>query len=471
MRGIWPLLGLLLASGCGGGGASAPDAGPQYAAWDPTLPSASVMGVRRGLTPARGIIHLHSPYSHDACDGEPKNPDGTIKEDCLADLRFGLCKTHQDYASLTDHDASMADVDWGPEIFVERGSDEPIMDTDGNMWASRIHCDDGHTVLLFVGGENDLMPIMLHGHPPGDLQTRHDVYNGNTPDTVLAYKALGGIAWIAHSESKDIALLRTLGLDGMEIYNLHANIDPNIRPMYLGLDASGAITAAVQFASMEPPAPEPDLALVSFLLENQPSLDKWHTLLSEGVHIPGSAGSDAHENALPIILKDGERGDSYRRVLRWFANVVLVADPTDPVQIHDALEAGRMFVVFEVFGTPEGFDWRADQNGGSKEMGDTVTLAGGAITLTAVTPTIHAFDARLPAPEITTRILHVAGGAATEVASGTGTVTFTPTEPGAYYSEVKIVPHHIEPYLGTLAAKGYAGQSYVWIYGNPIYVE
>ena len=37
----------------------------------------------------RGIVHLHSHYSHDACDGNPM-PDGVPDEACLQDLRSGL---------------------------------------------------------------------------------------------------------------------------------------------------------------------------------------------------------------------------------------------------------------------------------------------------------------------------------------------------------------------------------------------
>ncbi len=32
------------------------------------------------------------------------------------------------------------------------------------------------------------------------------------------------------------------------------------------------------------------------------------------------AASDSHENAFPLLLRDGERGDSYRRIYRFFSN-------------------------------------------------------------------------------------------------------------------------------------------------------
>ncbi len=51
----------------------------------------------RGRAWKRGIIHVHSPYSHDACDGDPM-PEGVVREDCLADLRAGLCAVAIDFA-------------------------------------------------------------------------------------------------------------------------------------------------------------------------------------------------------------------------------------------------------------------------------------------------------------------------------------------------------------------------------------
>src|SRR5688572_21470322 len=86
-----------------------PPPDPLFPPWDPGLPASTEMGARRGLTPARGIIHLHSPYSHDACDGVPRNKDGSINAECLQDLKAALCATRMSYAALTDHDDSMAD--------------------------------------------------------------------------------------------------------------------------------------------------------------------------------------------------------------------------------------------------------------------------------------------------------------------------------------------------------------------------
>jgi hypothetical protein len=472
MRGI--LLAAVAAAvvvGCGGAPGT-PDATPRPA-WHKGLPEASVMGDVRGLHPARGIIHLHSPYSHDACDGDPRGASGLgpIDEACLADLRAALCTDRIDFAALTDHDDSMADEDFA-NLFVMRGDDEEVDAPDGHQLASRIHCtgaDAGHTVLVTVGGENEIMPIMLDRHVAGDVATRHATYNGDDPTAVAAFRAAGATVWIAHTEQRTTAHLEELAPDGIELYNLHANIDPKIRPTYLGLSADGAIAAVAEFADTGDPDLEPDLALISFLAPSGPALARWNELLAAGDHMPASAGTDAHENAFPITLIDGERGDSYRRMMRWFANVALVADPTDPIQIEDAIRAGRFFVAFELFGTPVGFDAAVHAGGAVAGMGDTVPATAGA-TFDATVPAIYDLDPALPAPELHARLVRVDAGGVHELATGGGPTLSAPAEaPGAYRVEISIVPRHLGPYLGHLGTAP-AEQELPWIYGNPIYV-
>lgn len=443
---------------------------PALPAWDKGLPDARVMGERRGLVPARGIVHLHSPYSHDACDGMPRDGSGVPNEPCLQDLRAALCKTHVDFAALTDHDDSMADEDF-PTLFNMRDGDTPILDATSQQIASRITCDDGHVVTVTVGGENDLMPIMLDRHPPGTVTERHAVYNGNDAATVTAFRDAGGLAWIAHTESKPIELLKTLAPDGIEVYNLHANIDPEIRRDYLGLSPDGAIAAAAEFADTNPGHPEPDLAMLGFLSPNQPAIDAWHALLSAGLRVPVTAGSDAHQNAIPIKLADDERGDSYRRVLRWFGNVALVTDPRDPAAIEAAIDQGRMFTVMEVLGTPEGLDIRAE---GSRtyELGEVVPSEEAAM-LVVEPPRVRGLSPMLPAPTIRVRVIWIENGTGRVeelVHTDRDPVNVRIMAPGAYRVEVTIVPRHLGPYLGDLGPD-LAEVEHVWIYGSPIYVQ
>jgi len=136
MRLACVLAAVLTLAACGGDDATPPpvDAAVRPA-WQPGLPAAAALGVRRGLTPVRGIIHLHSPFSHDACDGNPRpGPDGAIDEACLAHLRAALCTLHIGYAALTDHDDSMADEAFAT-LFSQRADDELVMSGGGRLKA------------------------------------------------------------------------------------------------------------------------------------------------------------------------------------------------------------------------------------------------------------------------------------------------------------------------------------------------
>ena len=136
----------VVAAACGDGSSST------LPAWQKTLPDATVIstGSGRGWSTARGIVHLHSPYSHDACDGKPRDGSGVPNEPCLQSLRAALCADRIDYAALTDHDDSMAEEEFST-LFSMRGNDEAVMNASGQQIASRMHCDDGHEVLITVG--------------------------------------------------------------------------------------------------------------------------------------------------------------------------------------------------------------------------------------------------------------------------------------------------------------------------------
>ena len=455
--------------GCGGDDALILDAAIDATAppaWQPGLPPASTMGARRGLEPARGIIHLHSPFSHDACDGDPR-PGGAVDEECLSHLRAALCTLHIDYAALTDHDDSMADEDFAT-LFSARGTDQ-LVPNSALPIASRMTCPDGHRVLITVGSENPLMPIMLDRHVDGTVAERHATYNADTPAAVAAFHDAGALVWNPHTEQRTTAELVALAPDGIELYNLHANLDPDIRRDFLGLPPNGAIQSVIAFAEQSPDGPEPDLALLSFLEPSTPALTRWDELHAAGLRVSASAGTDAHENSLPIMLRDGERGDSYRRMMRWFSNVALATAAQDPVAIEDAIDRGRLFVVFELLGTPVGFDFVATAGARSIEMGDEVASNAGA-TLTLTVPSIADLSPMLPTPTITARILRIDSGGVTEVATGAGpTLTVPLDQPGVYRAEVRMVPHHLAPYLGTLGP-AYSERELPWVYANPIYV-
>ena len=426
---------------------------------EPTLPSTAELGMRRGQRFVRGIIHAHSIHSHDACDGEPE-VDGAPNEPCLADFRRAICETRQDYVFLTDHEelAALRPYD---DLLLMRAGDEAVT-VDGAAVANRMSCDNGHEALILPGGEFGTMPIGLPAHLAGTPEERHAAYEEVTPERVQALKDLGAVVLQAHAESKTRESLRSLGLDGFEVYQLHANLDPDIRGDYLGLEPSVFLDATIPFVQGRGGAA--DLVFLAFVEPNVPSIAHFDALVAEGQHLTGTAGTDCHQNALPIKMKDGERVDSYRRLMRWFTNYLLVPDVT-PDSLKGAVRGGRLAIVFEAFGVPEGFDFRAESGGTAAELGGEVSLES-APRLVLERPTVLGYG------EVETRlaILRIEADGAVVVAEGADSLELAPTEPGAYRATVWIRPAHLRDHLQNESV-ALADREYEWIWANPIYVR
>jgi hypothetical protein len=298
-----------------------------------------------------------------------------------------------------------------------------------------------------------------------DMMALEDAYDADGPAAVAAFRAAGALVFVPHTESRELDYLRGLGMDGVEIFNTHATVAPDIRTEYLGLpsDFLGDLLLFTRGGG-----PPPDLAFIAFFAENTPSVQKWDELLSEGQRIMGIAGNDAHENALPQILPDGERADSFRRMMRWSSNVILVNERS-LAGVREALLAARGYVAFEAFGTPIGFDFHAEEPDG------TTAEAGGAIatgaTLTVTRPSLPAGHPQDPPPLVRLRILRAAPGGAVEVAAGEGeTLTHVATDPGAYRAEARITPEHFRPYLSARLAERLLREQ-PWVYSNAIHVQ
>lgn len=457
------------------GGPPAPDAGTDSgprdggptgpAFWPRTLPSTSALGERRGRSIARTTVHLHSPLSHDACDGAGWVDGALADEACLAHLRDAICVLQLDAVMLTDHAPHVNEVSLASALWLAEG-DEPIMNDGGEVIAGRIACPDGHRVLVTVGSENTLMPIGLERHPadPSDPDALRAVYDQGGPEGAARFHAAGALVWQAHTEGQTLETLRPIGLDGLEIYNLHANLGPDIREEHLGLEPLSYLPALLDFTRDHLRLP-PDLAVLAFLTENEPSLARWDALLAEGQRVAGTAGCDAHENTLPMTLTDGERGDSYRRMMIWIQNHLLV-DEVSPAGIDDALSAGRLYVAFEVFGSPVGFDFVADDAGTIREMGEDAPVGA---TLRVTRPRLPEGFPSDPPPTITMRIVRSTAEGGVEVASGSGeSLEHVTTEPGPYRAEVRIVPEHARAALGVKADS--LIRELPWVYANPIFI-
>ena len=440
----------------GGCGDTAPPDEP--IAWDKGQPDISGCATVRGLREFRAIMHLHSHHSHDACDGDPQ-PNGVPDEDCLADLRVGLCTPRIDVALMSDHPTHATEAPF-EDLLLIRGMDEPILGDGGTPIASWLKCPGGHKVLVMPGIESSaMMPFGLEEHLA-------DGYGSSTPAAFAAIKAAGGLAWVAHTEGRDVAELATLGLDGIELYQLHANLDPEIRMDDLGLPDNDYLSEVIPFFLSE--GRQPDLATLGFLLPNEPSIVALETL-GQSQRLTISAGTDAHQNVFTTIATDGERGDSYRRMIRWFNNRIRAAELT-PAAVKAALRAGNNHIVFESLGTPVGFDFHAE-GAATVEMGAEATLAGEPLTLRATLPTL---DPRSPqgaeAPTTRGALIRAVDGEREVLETWSeGQVEITAPGPGVYRVEVWITPRHLMPYLGD--APAYAEAEAPWIFSGAIFVR
>jgi hypothetical protein len=450
-----------------GSDAGAPDMGPPLVPWPHQLPESSTLGTVRGLRVMRSIIHSHSPLSHDACDGAGFADGALLDQPCLDHMHSAVCSLRVDVLNLTDHATHLYEVAH-EDAFWERAGDTETRTPEGDLAAVNWNCGDGTFVIVTVGTENRLMPIGLVRAPTTstDPLVIQAAYSADGVDAIAAFHAAGGLVMVPHTESRPLDYLQTLGMDGMEIYNIHANMDPDIRVEWLGLGALDYVSTVLAFIGATSRL-EPDLAFLGFFSENQNDLDKWDALLAGGTQVTGVNGCDAHENTFPQLMRDGERVDSYRRLMRWATMHLRVPEITLAAQ-QEAIAAGRGYVAFEALGTPVGFDFFAeDAAGPTHEMGDHAP-AGATLHLVRPTMSDNMPDGALAMMSL--RILRSTASGAVEVAQGTGeTLDFTTTAPGAYRAEVHIIPEHARPYLGRLADT--LVKEYVWVYSNPVFVD
>lgn len=417
----------------------------------------------RELRELRTITHLHSHWSHDACDGNPQ-PGGVPDEDCLQDLRDALCLTRIDVAFLSDHPTHAEEADL-ETLALFRDDDERIVFGEG--WANRMTCESGHAVLLLPGVESgSMMPFGIQAMTPGDWNT------GGVDAFERVREQTGAAMWINHAEEKTVEALAPLQPHGLELYQLHANLDPNIRRDYLGLEPFAYVGEMGPFLFSEghdlDVPPEPDLGFLAFVTPNEPATVALETL-GQTQRIGASGGTDAHQNVFSVDAGDGERIDSYRRMMRWFHTRIRVSGD-GPHAAVDALKEARSWVVFEVVGTPLGFEFHAEDDA-VHEVGSEVAHTDG-LTLHVAPPTL---DPRSPrgeeAPEVRTTVYR-ATPERTVLAEWTGSEArdLGVPGPGVYRVEVHITPRHLEPYLGDLAEE-FTAREVPWIYSGAVFVR
>lgn len=453
---------LLLAAGC-----SAPTPTPPPPPWEPsTVTRLPREANARGLVELRGLIHAHSPYSHDACDGNPRSDAGVLDADCMADFRRGLCQVQHDFVFLTDHNDSFSWTDYPAALLHDAAQGDALVMRPAGPSANWLACPGAQPALILAGTESAAMPVGLETHA-APLPQAGALY-GSLADAALdSFRAAGAVNLVAHTEDWTVAQLETLHLDGFEMFNLHRNALKN-----------GGIAADYVLNYLEKGLfdglPHPDLFLLLFDLEDAVYFERWGTVLAHGHRRVTTMGSDCHRNTFPQLMQDGERVDSYRRMMKAFSNHLLVrpraADGSwDDADLKEALRAGRLFGVFEFMGYAEGFDFHAQEAGATKELGDEVSLARG-VTLEATMPKVQGLDAAADPPQLELVLWRAIEGGWEKAASTTdASLSFTPTQPGAYRVEVRMAPRHLKGFVGTRLTA--VRNARPWVMTSALYVK
>lgn len=464
----------------------------------------------------KGVLHVHSAYSHDACDGEGI-VDGGLNTACIDDLRAAPCNVGLDYVNLTDHPAHMNEYEPAKNLLYSAArGDELILGQDGvSPIGNLVSCPGGRKVLFTFGYEgNHTLPLMMDRHP-----TQYGAYATTRPlaevkALVADLKSAGALVALAHSEQADLTadLIVEGGADLMEWYNPHGNF---LKTLGVTDRVTGNPLALLSlFGKLDPflagstSGAHADLLYLPLLTEwPVEGFTKWREVQKKRF-VPGVFGSDVHQNVSidpvckgaaqqalctaaaggknaalglllaggQLVLSDGKRLDSYDRIMRWLRNVTLTNDLT-PAGVKGALREGRSYGVFSVFGEPTGFYFEGNAGGTMLDMGG---LAKGPIALTmkvpdAPTPTQTAvtFDANAAKSAAVRAVLFRTDGSGTvEVASATAlgaTLNKTVTEPGSYHVEIWLKPKHLTAALGPQTAL--ADREFLWLISNPIRLE
>jgi len=445
-----------------------------------TLPATSTLGTYGTNRWVRITTHFHTPYSFDACDGAGTAnaaPGGALNTICLGHLRTALCRNRIDIAFTSDHPANFVNYAI-KDLVLNQSGDTLVNGSNGPYYNKLGDCDGGSfTPIVSAGFESNMSGIGLNQQLNGstDPTTLTGLVNGNDAATAaLIRSSSAGVVIIPHTENKALSTLQTIAPDAIEVYNLHANLDPKIRKANLGVPPYLSIGNMVNYV-LDPYADlVPDFAFVTFIQQFSNYTLMWDQLISGGLKVTGVAAVDSHENVLNLPLADGERFDSYRRTSKIASNWV-AAPSVDIDQVKTGITNGKVLMVYEGFGTPMGFDFSATLGGTTVRMGSDgasqLTLGGGTATIQVSLPTINTSLVQgVTAPKIRIVLKQVSGSSDVIVAQSTGASLSAPvTIAGAYRAEVYITPYHLREYLGSF--KSYAESEFLWIATNHIYIN
>ena len=462
----------------------------------------------RGWKEMRGIVHLHSAYSHDGCGPDGYEDFGGPDPACLDELRAAPCATDVDFMMMTDHPGEVKHhtFEEGLQYRADEG-DELVLDGQGRPFANRMTCPEGSMVekaYFFFGTEGSKnMPIGMSGPVPMqvfDTNYGQDEPLENAQAAVAIVHELEGYAFACHTEESTISVERMieLPLDGMEIYNLHAGLMGAFNDLDTILSIDRFMTEG---------GPDPDLAVMLFLQPVEKDVLKFDqvtpyspisiiaaTDIHRNVEIPALC-PDGPDTGLcwkfaeeypefanfatiggPLPLSDGDRVDSYARSFRWFSNRALVKED-DPDLLRQAVGTGRGYAVFDVFGYPGEFDFYVAADGAAVELGEEITAPATAVAYIR-TPIIEAPPWRAGQEvdyskcQVSTRLVRASEEGSEVLIEVTGQGVYMDMElpdPGAYRVEVRVRPFHYEPLLP--GVEKLAQNEFPYIYTNAIFIR
>lgn len=436
------------------------------------LPDSSEIGTSNGRRWTRVITHFHSQYSYDACDKKSLS-DGEIST-CRAELRDAMCRNRVDLLFLTDHPDRMSTHSFS-ELLLFEGSDVLSPNSTTPTSNTIVGCANGFRPQMVVGFEGQLLALAMDSHLSDPQDQLAGIYSGE--DLALRNRLntdVNALVAVPHLESRDMATVKSLSPDAVEIYNIHANLDPKLRKKWLGLRPFEHVARVLSYLADPYGDLYPDFSFLDWLEVASVYNSRWSWLVAGGVHATGIGGSDSHENIFPQKGSDGERLDAHRRLSRMMSNHVLVSS-VSVANIKAAIKAGRSALVFEGFGTPTGFDFGATQGATVFAMGDTIALGSGAISSNISLPGLHSQSPGMDdvddddRPHIRTELHWVdTAGTDTVVATARGaSLTYTITQQGAYRAELYITPRHLKDFARD---ENSVDREYRWIVSNHIYV-
>lgn len=441
----------------------------------PGLVNTLELGSVRGFHYERVITHFHTPYSFDACDSKGQNADGVININCLHDIKNAICNNHINLTFNTDHVNYVATTAFEKLLLLEDG-DTVVLNGTSDRVANSVMCPDGFHAVMSPGLEGQLLALGMEKQITEADPTA--TYGGNTTleQGILSDPLTSGgahaLVGIPHTESRDTAYLQGLNPAFIEIYNLHANLDPKIRKTSLGLPPFSHIATFMNYLLDPLNSQNADYMFIEFFEMAPVYFQKWNTLLSGGMHVTGVAGHDSHENIFPQKASDGERIDQHRRMTRMFSNLIMTT-ASDIDSIKASIVAGKVFFVLEGLGSPVGLDFHGTHAATVVEMGSTMAVGGGeSSSLSFAAPTVISsfpgMDSGLE-PVIYSE-LHLISPAGVEsvVASAVNTPLVYHDPPvGIYRVHSFMYPFHLRDLV---LKHSYAEKAYPWIISNPIVV-